>query len=730
MSPKPLRDALCLLALAGATSVSSGQSPANKPILVLNTGGHTAPVAQALFTPDGNELITVSLDKTIRFWDSHTGRSLRVLRTPVGPGHQGELLAAALSPDGETLAVAGFGFVQDKKLLVAPIYLIDRKEGKIGKVLPGHSGPVFTLSFSRDGKTLASGGADHLIRVWDVPSGKRLHLLKGHVAPVTSLALAPDGKALVSCGTPPHVGSTMDRTRVAWLWDVQKEQVTAHLEGHHRKEVRQVAWSPNGQRILTGSHMNESDNFIAVWDDRGKHLRNIPLPENRLNGCVSLAFAPDGKTVLLGLKDKFYIHNVEMDFASGKVLHVYAKGNYLYDEIPQGRVTPSPDGKLVAVASDHNYRTVVFERTTGKRICTLGGLGQQPTIVSWVKGPGRTIAWRATLAGQNYEPKDPLPAGDFFQRAFALDELRPVAVPAGKGEVFQRSHYRQGPFSLDFTGTTANLLRGNKPTGIQLLPPDKSGHNILASSFLSPDRAVLTTATGMHLFDVSEKGKGKGEPLWTYRGYNGMVQTVAPSPDKARYLLASGEDKVIRIWEAGRADPLLSLFFVPPPPLKNGKPAGGGDWIAWTPEGYYAASPGGERLMGWQVDNGPNKLGTFLPAERFRKALFRPDVIRLLLEKGQTGLALEAANKALQAEGIKVHKAVGEVDDLLPPKVKLIIIDKSKLPTVTLKVEAEASAKDQPLESLRLMVDGRPFTDKQAARTYDPGWRRMSRPGR
>src|SRR5947209_5106666 len=100
---------LCSLVLLASVSLVAGQDGFNRPHLVLDTGGHNAEIRHALFTPDGKTLLTVSLDKTVRQWDVKSGEMLRVLRPPINHNNQGELYAAALSPDGKTLAVAGFG---------------------------------------------------------------------------------------------------------------------------------------------------------------------------------------------------------------------------------------------------------------------------------------------------------------------------------------------------------------------------------------------------------------------------------------------------------------------------------------------------------------------------------------------------------------------------------------------------------------------------------------------
>ena len=118
------------------TQPSPAQEPANKPILVLDSGGHTARVCKVLFTPDGKELISVSYDKTIRIWDVATGETSRVLRPPIGGGQEGSIWAADLSPDGKTLAIGGYGLGAKLK---GAIYLIALATGTIERVLLGHS---------------------------------------------------------------------------------------------------------------------------------------------------------------------------------------------------------------------------------------------------------------------------------------------------------------------------------------------------------------------------------------------------------------------------------------------------------------------------------------------------------------------------------------------------------------------------------------------------------------
>ena len=141
----------------------------------------------------------------------------------------------------------------------------------------------------------------------------------------------------------------------------------------------------------------------------------------------------------------------------------------------------------------------------------------------------------------------------------------------------------------------------------------------------------------------------------------------------------------------------------------------GHDWIAWTPEGYYAASPYGERLMGWQINRGPKEMAEFYPAGQFRASLYQPELIRQLLATGDVGQALALAN---QKQGGKI--AATTINQVLPPAVTILAPARSgRVEVGQPKLVVKASAKsvgNHPVTSLRLLVNGRPYQGDQGVR--------------
>ena len=78
--------------------------PSDRATFVLNTGGHTAPPTQVLFTPDGKKLVSTAPDRTVQVWDVASGERLSVLHPPLGKGTLGQSYNLALDPQGRNVS--------------------------------------------------------------------------------------------------------------------------------------------------------------------------------------------------------------------------------------------------------------------------------------------------------------------------------------------------------------------------------------------------------------------------------------------------------------------------------------------------------------------------------------------------------------------------------------------------------------------------------------------------
>jgi WD40 repeat protein len=271
------------------------QNALQKAALAKTLYSHTGGVNAVAISPDGQELASGSVDKTVKIWDLRTGELLLTLS-----GHTSEVWAIAISPDGKTLA-SGSG---DRT-----IKLWDMATGELRYTLSGHSGPVSALAFSPDGQKLASGSYDNAIKLWDTDTGTERSTLNGHTDSVTALAFSPNGKTLASASADTTVK----------LWDLGAGCADAvpcappsTLYGHS-SPVESLAISPDGKTLASGSR----DGTINLWElGTGKQRDSLFGHSASVN---ALAFTPDGQTLASGggpLEDTIKLWNLR----SGELL--------------------------------------------------------------------------------------------------------------------------------------------------------------------------------------------------------------------------------------------------------------------------------------------------------------------------------------------------------------------------------------------------------------------------
>jgi hypothetical protein len=251
----------------------------------------------------------------------------------------------------------------------------------------------------------------------------------------------------------------------------------------------------------------------------------------------------------------------------------------------------------------------------------------------------------------------------------------------------------------NYIGAVTNTLDirdwrdGLSPTiDAQVLPLIR--YEFSRSLSIAPDRQsfVLGTEWGVYRFDA------KGKFLWR-RDAEGIVWSVTHSADGSIVVATLG-DGTVRWYRASDGAELLA-FFVHVPDTR---------WIAWTPSGYYAASAGGEDLIGWHV-NGKNWDAPvdFFPASLFRNRFYRPDIVQMVLKTKDEARAIEQANI------IAKRKAEEEGIDKNLPAVVEIIADPRGLetgrPDLTLRYRLR-SPSGQPLSRLEVRIDGRPADSK------------------
>jgi len=628
--------------------------PVHAPQLRIETGMHTTMIRRVLPDLPRNRLITCSDDKTIRVWQMPEMRLVSVLRVPLDAGHEGRLYAVAVSPDGRTVAAAGWtGWDWDKK---ACIYFFDLQSGELVRRLGVFDNVINALAWLPDGGHLVVGLQGY--------SGLRVLRLK-------------DGSVAAADTQCQDDLMDMDVSRRGRI-------VTAALDGYIRlydrnfkligrravpggKKPVSVRFSPGAEEIAIGFVDVPAIAVAAAQDLNLKYLVNTKnLPGQ--TGFTTVVWSSDG-TALYG---------------SGE--HRGPGLNPVYRWKDQGRAAPEKISytlnRIVELQQMPDNHIAFASEDPGVGVFSPDGkvkLFRGPDIANFSRAR-KIFAMTADASVVRY----PLDIENRVVHTFSVfgggDQNTAAPLPRGEklhGPLQQSKRIRVADWDDSFNPK----INGKKPV---LDEYERS-----RCFAFTPDGSAVLLGTEWALRmlrpDASEVWSVKlPAVVWSVNiSRNGLLAAAALS------------DGTIRWYRAQDGREVLAYF-----PLKNGT-----DWIAWVPEGYYMSSIYGDNYIGWHVNRGKDLTPDFYRAVQFDRILYRPDVITAAFRA-----ALKPATRSLEAPGSDFH--IGRLGEIAPPRLRLKLLGFKETAegTFRLNMELKGEKNALPIKDYTLFVNNIPVT--------------------
>jgi WD40 repeat protein len=646
-----------MLAVVVLSIASVWAQPKGIPRIVINSMGHTGKIQNLVFTPDGERIISVGEDKSIREWSLKTGEMLRKFEVESGDGWDGMLYASAISPDGQLLAVAGYPVASQKD--VKYVALIDLMAGKQIGTGFGHTNVINALDFSGRGDLLASGSDDGNVIVWKLDEKKQLKQVATIPVggPVRSLSINPvTGDMAVAVLGEPDV-------KVLPLSNIQKgvTKWTPRLLKKHKGAINKVVYSQDGVYLASGSIQKE----VFVWKTDGTIVESLTLEDE----VTALAFSHDSKfIVVFDNQGKGASFNLQGHKEADYTGHDNTVFTACFNPVESGTYN-------VASAGGTNNEIIVWNPINGRTLKRMKGKGKAIERLQFGSGLQFWAANSLSMQGNK----------QVWDYSFDLANMRihevgddaPVA-PKPVLELSQSSEY-----ILDL------------PKGKSIVnSPDVDGR-ILTYLVTADNQVVIGSDYSLKLYDLN------GHLLKEFIGHSGGVRTVSVSAD-GRFLATGGEDQIVNLWllnETGdvwsvRQHPVFnddnwagyfsSLAFDSLTKTQSRKAwlgliqelknvgdkatwraleaeyknlgeimkpfatlfvADDREWVCWTPKGYFSCTSKGSNYFGWHINQGVESLSEYYSADQYFDLLYRPQQIQ------KSMVQAERVEKILVSEG-------------------------------------------------------------------------------
>jgi hypothetical protein len=558
-----------------------------------------------------------------------------------------------------------------------------------------HTAAIFSIGVDAACRLMATGSEDKTLRLWSLPEGRllrteRLPIGDGNYGKVYAVAVSPDGRYLAAGGWDAFDQRT-DHNGI-YLFDAATGASRRHF-GAFGDVVNALAFSADGKLLA-----------VALGGDEGVRVldtetgRELMADTDFKDASYGVAFGPN-----VDIFDATTLRRIgpaDTRDLTGDNLSAVAWSTDSTRLMAGG--AQDTDGQRFVRTWDANGRRSGADRpVAGNTIMSLKPCGDaiafgaadpsfgllRPSGAAVTLGQGRAPDMRGKIRDGFMVSVD----GTRIRFGVGEDDAQAISFDLAVGAV--EASPRVGP---DLRKPNLSALKvsnwedATNPT-LNGKPIELDANEWSHSLAVRPDRGGFVLGTSFWLRAIA----GNGRELW-HRAIPGDAWGVNLARN-GELIVAAYDDGTVRWYRWSDGKELLAFFV-----HKDDK-----RWVAWTPTGYYMASPGAEALIGWHVNRGWEQPADFFPASRFRERFNRPDVVQLVLQTLDEETAVKRANDAARRK-----EDVQPLAAQLPPVIRIVSpadgasVSRSE---VTIGYELR-SPSGLAVDHVEALIDGRPQT--------------------